>query len=361
MSSLVIAFNAGVFVRLQTGGQIKNFVSSIYNAAVHAGKDAGSINPDEDFESLAFQEVNSAENSNISSAFFAVKTAADKKYSDMLSRMKVELNTTSVKGRKRNVAYFVLGLSGGPFPAWASPHDTIFTFVPPKTCEACPKGVNITPESGRYRGARSGWWCAQRLYLAGLMKFFDEFPSANWYFLSDADTVVFSSVVARAVKILDLNLGTNEDLYMGHARHLNVSHFVMSGGGVLIRGNTMRRIRPYLPLCGINQFGPWCYHHLDWVLGNCLRKINVNASGHPGFAQFDNWCNGHCCLDPPMYACHPFVNRQKMEKQIKKHQDFLVKDLSINWAKRCPDDQYRFDIPARSICAPHPRINGTPR
>jgi len=107
-------------------------------------------------------------------------------------------------------------------------------------------------------------------------------------------------------------LGPSDDLYMGHgyAGEPQVPKFIMSGGGVLLRGRTLRRLKSsgLLQRCAKKHLrGDWCWHHLDWVLGECLLEIGVQPVGHPSFQQFINVCP-RCC-DEKSIACHPVADK----------------------------------------------------
>jgi len=87
--------------------------------------------------------------------------------------------------------------------------------------------------------------------LARLMK---EFPGKDYYFLADADTLVFPDTLDAMTTLLEKEvLSKDEDLYMGDVQcYQDQCHgtscpcknpFVASGGGVLLRGKTMRKLK----------------------------------------------------------------------------------------------------------------------
>mmetsp|Transcript_145999 Transcript_145999/g.468164 ORF Transcript_145999/g.468164 Transcript_145999/m.468164 type:complete len:261 (+) Transcript_145999:173-955(+) len=206
-------------------------------------------------------------------------------------------------------------------------------------------------ESARYLNAPKAWWCAQRYYMDALSKLVSSFPSASWYFLADADTVVFPHVLHPMLRLLDEVLVDTEDLYMGHGRDLSIGRFVMSGGGVLLRGRTARR------LAGTGQWrrcfkenlnGTWCWRHLDWVLADCLREVGITARGHPGFQQFVTRCSD--CCRPESVACHPVKDKAAQKQLVAKHRGIDTSRFLADWAMPCNDNEYRWDQSKKSIC-----------
>merc|ERR1719330_415396 len=173
----------------------------------------------------------------------------------------------------------------------------------------------------------------------------------QYYFLADADTVVFPETLNALLRLLEHEvLSQSDDLYMGHGRDLSIGRFVMSGGGVLVRGRTLRRAAFGGTLQGCSREhlnGSWCWRHLDWVLADCMRKVEVKARGHPAFQQFANKCE---CCKPPAVACHPFKDMAKQRSLIAEHRRFEVSRLSAAWASPCPDGSYRWSQSRQSIC-----------
>merc|ERR1711971_535877 len=110
---------------------------------------------------------------------------------------------------------------------------------------------------------------------------------------------------------------------MGHGADLTFVRFIMSGGGVLLRGSTLRRLQSSGVLSKCIQRvhnGTWCYHHLDWVLAECLRDIGVMPSGHEAFQQMVDKCNS--CCNPPRVSCHPVSLQSELVRLLKTHSEY---------------------------------------
>merc|ERR1711884_64972 len=109
------------------------------------------------------------------------------------------------------------------------------------------------------------WWCAQRT-LVSLLELVQRFPVADYYMLLHSDTVVFRGNLEILLRVLDREvLRDAEDLFMGHGRLLSkeLGPFIMAGGGVLLRGLTLRRLVAdgLLSQCAERQLqGDWCWH-----------------------------------------------------------------------------------------------------
>jgi len=250
-----------------------------------------------------------------------------------------------------SVAYLVLGLTPGARPSWASQEDTIFPFVPPKRCPSCPLSAHKFSTSNEYTKAPQAWWCAQRYYMEALDTLAKTHSDKHYYFLADADTVVFPEALQAMVNLLEhAVLEPADDLYMGHGRDLSVGRFIMSGGGVLIRGRTLRRAAfgGTLQHCAREHVnGSWCWRHLDWVLADCLRLIDVPAHGHEGFNQFINKCD---CCKPPAVACHPVKDKERQRALSARHKRYEVSQLKAAWAQPCPDNAYKWGQSKQSLC-----------
>ena len=65
-------------------------------------------------------------------------------------------------------------------------------------------------------------------------------------------------------------------------------NLVMTGGGALVRGSTLRRLvqSGRLEQCVGYMKKDWCWWHADWVLAECFHGIGVQAEAHPAFQQF---------------------------------------------------------------------------
>lgn len=253
------------------------------------------------------------------------------------------------------VAFFVLGYNNSPRPVWTTPEDRVLLYSPPMTCNQCPHSAQqIKGASGKYINAPLQWWCAQRNYLVGLEQLPKHYPKADFYFLADVDTLVFRESLAALMSLLHHEvLGPSEDVYMGHGYDLSgngIGKIVMSGGGVLLRGRTLRKLGAtgMLRWCMEESLrGSWCWHHLDWAIAECLLKINVTAQGHPAFQQ--NSCHMHG--DAGAVSCHPAKRRKVQKELLKVHRqrfDLGKLRLSASWARPCMGYDWRYDL--QSLC-----------
>lgn len=259
-------------------------------------------------------------------------------------------------GRLFSVAYLVMGLGPDERPIWAAVEDAIMTYRPPAICPCSRPKVR---EAGRYKHAPMGWWCAQRFYMKAVEEFLQVFPNKLYYFLADADTVVFPQSIYSMMWLLERQvLSPSEDLYMGHAidptqgqfgRVAEIGKFIMSGGGVLLRGLTMHKLADSgnLSLCASRALnGSWCWQHLDWVIAECLRRINVIAKGHEAFQQ--NGGSGNC--RPPKIGCHSVKDQADQVRLIQEHKGFDVSRLPADWAAPCEDTAYLWISIGFSVC-----------
>jgi len=233
---------------------------------------------------------------------------------EQLHQYNIGLETPYDKLLQPTVAHLVLGVNTSHRPVWANTADDIFVYVPAQTCPVCPTISNYPPTARLTEPL--GWWCAQRQYMPGLQNLLHMFPEADYYFLSDADTMIFSNRLRAMLAHLEYGiLGPSEDLYMGHGYggEPQVPKFIMSGGGVLIRGRTLRRLKSsgLLQKCAKRHLeGEWCWHHLDWALAECLLELGVHPVGHASFQQFVNVC--HTCCDEKSIACHPVADKSTL-------------------------------------------------
>eukprot|EP00747_Dinoflagellata_sp_TGD_P141268 gnl/TRDRNA2_/TRDRNA2_176103_c0_seq7.p1 gnl/TRDRNA2_/TRDRNA2_176103_c0~~gnl/TRDRNA2_/TRDRNA2_176103_c0_seq7.p1 ORF type:complete len:295 (+),score=7.39 gnl/TRDRNA2_/TRDRNA2_176103_c0_seq7:62-946(+) len=248
-----------------------------------------------------------------------------------------------------SVAFFVLGYNDSEAPLWALDTDDVFTFAPPQNCQTCPTNVTIPRDA--WISKPLSWWCAQRHYMSGLATFFSRFPQSDYYFLVDADTVVFRKRLQSMLSFLTLN-GTKprDDIFMGHS-FLEPSiqlRMVQSGGGVLLSGNALRRLvnTGQLNECANQSLhGAYCWYHLDWTLGASLSTIGVLPHGHQAFQQFKDF--GGC--DETAVACHPV-------KDIVDQRDLIVArehfdhEFDYDSAQPCPDQNYEWTNGWKSIC-----------
>eukprot|EP00927_Polykrikos_kofoidii_P054224 TRINITY_DN4867_c0_g2_i1.p1 TRINITY_DN4867_c0_g2~~TRINITY_DN4867_c0_g2_i1.p1 ORF type:complete len:285 (-),score=54.14 TRINITY_DN4867_c0_g2_i1:153-1007(-) len=230
------------------------------------------------------------------------------------------------------LAFHVMGYNNTKPQPWVLPEDDLHIYAPEQTCRDCPKQSKKAPFSRMT--ASTGWWCAQRSYMDGLTALLRAHPSKDWYVLVDLDTVIFRTPLMTMIKVLNNTLAADEDVYMGHFIKLKgVGHFVMSGGGVLIRGTTLRKLAPHFHTCGLKQKADWCWHHSDWALGECFRSIGIKGRGHQAFQQFVDHCKS--CCGRRSVGCHP-VEPSQQDALLKKHQRELNLDrLSVAWAQPC--------------------------
>jgi len=230
---------------------------------------------------------------------------------ELLRHYNIGLDTPYDNLAQPTVAHLVLGVNESHRPAWAKTEDDVFVLVPQQACPVCPTSAKYPPTARL--SEPQGWWCAQRHYMPGLHKLLLMFPEADYYFLSDADTMIFSSRLRAMLAHLEYGiLGPSDDLYMGHGYGYEpqVPKFIMSGGGVLLRGRTLRRLKSSgrLRKCAKKHLqGDWCWHHLDWALAECLLEIGVQPVGHPSFQQFINMCP--TCCNEKSIACHPVADK----------------------------------------------------
>jgi len=271
-----------------------------------------------------------------------------------------DLETEEVVIPGPSVAYLILGYEDSTRPVWSSKSDDMYIFVPPALCPGCPDYANKSLASGPYLNAPETWWCTQRTYLMALSEFLIQFPDKDYYFLVDANTVVFPRALKTMMSHLDAHiLGPHEDLYMGHGFTLEnypdvgLGRFIQSGGGVLLRGLTLRRLASSgtLSECIEEVYnGTWCWHHCDWILGECLRAINVFPQGHPSMQQHKDFCWEYpepwrCCHEAAV-GCHPVDLGEPMRQMVKMHAEYLEGNPDAladpGWARPCADDAYEW-------------------
>lgn len=196
--------------------------------------------------------------------------------------------------------------------------------------------------------------------MYGLAQFMNVHPDKDYYVFADANTAVFPLALRMIMHLLDASvLKPTDDLYLGHGFNLQsmgpelgFDKFVQSGGGVLVRGLTLRRLAAtgVLLECAEKVYnGTWCYHHLDWILGECLKEIGVRPQGHPAFQQHIDSCKEYaapwrCCHEAAV-ACHPVDEGITMLKLVKMHTEHLAKHLHTltpDWARPCKDENYEW-------------------
>eukprot|EP00927_Polykrikos_kofoidii_P028503 TRINITY_DN24877_c0_g1_i1.p1 TRINITY_DN24877_c0_g1~~TRINITY_DN24877_c0_g1_i1.p1 ORF type:complete len:290 (+),score=33.33 TRINITY_DN24877_c0_g1_i1:149-1018(+) len=234
-----------------------------------------------------------------------------------------EINTNGNVGP--SVAFHVLGYANMSRPVWARERDQVHMFAPNQSCHGCPRTV-VKPKFSNSR-FKSEWWCAQRNYLPSLVDLVTKHPKELEHVVLNAD----------------------DDLYLGHGfrNHNNsVPAFVMTGGGALLRGTTLRRLVQggHLQRCIDRVKTDWCWHHLDWSLSECLLDIGVTPRGSPAFQQFLGLCRT-CCRDNRRVSCHPVKDMGRQRLMVGEHQSVAsmvalgARDRS--WAHPCKVYDFR--------------------
>lgn len=234
-----------------------------------------------------------------------------------------------------SIAIIVLGDHNSSTPMWARPEYNVFLYSPPQSCNQCPSPFPRGDAPGSKYTA--GWWCAQRNFFNGLEELVNKFPHADFYLTVDADTMVFPD--ALNFMLQNIRLEEAQDLFMGDVTEflLFVGRFILTGGGALMRGLTLRRLVDdgHLNDCQNKVRNDWCWDHLDWMLAKCFRLMNVVPRGHEGFNQW-----GNCEL--PVVTCHKVKSVEDQKKLLKQHEDFGSGSFNVSWAQPCPDEVYDF-------------------
>lgn len=248
------------------------------------------------------------------------------------------------------VAFLVLGWPNQRRPPWSRAVDSIVTWSSPQTCQDCSNASKAGPAARM--NYPKGWWCAQRHYWDGLARLMNEFPDKDYYFLADSDTLVFPEVLDSMMTLLENDvLSKDEDLYMGdvhcylepcHGTSCNCKNpFVASGGGVLVRGKTMRKLQAsgHLGSCATKAFKEWCWHHLDWAINECMSEMGVQARFHKSFQQF----SGPWQCPKGAVACHP-VKTQNQRERIWAQRSHETLSLNAAWARPDKGTSYTGEI-----------------
>ena len=167
---------------------------------------------------------------------------------------------------------------------------------------------------------KPSWWCAQRGHLRGVRQLIQEAGDAEYYLLLDHDSRVFPRAMGRLMRLL--RNSEHDDLYAGHLTHPswvglrpdNPLHpmlvpFIASGGGVLLRGCTLQRLRDTGKLALFEErqsSGDLKWAALDWTFGMAMASIGVTARGHAAFQQFTGSDLGLGSCDPACVVCHQY-------------------------------------------------------
>ena len=169
------------------------------------------------------------------------------------------------------------------------------------------------------KGARASsrqWWCAQRQHLSGVARLVQTAPNASWYLTLDTDTLIFPRPLAKLLELLERQLAPAEDLYTGHLHITLLSDtdplaskirpFIATGGGALIRGRTLRKLRDNFVLDRFTReqgHGELRWAALDWVLGAALLAVGVQPRGRESTPR--RLLPGTCCLLPAACCLQP--------------------------------------------------------
>jgi len=260
------------------------------------------------------------------------------------------------------VVFHVLGYDENEMPPWGK-HETLNVFAPDQHEDfnaSCDKDAKPLKWSRTWEPP--GWWATQRQYLDSLHSLLSRHPHADYYMLVDSDTVVFPRNLHALVAYLEEEvLDDDDDLYMGHGLWFhprNDDHmmpFIMSGGGVLLRGRTLRTLKSTGALhdCSARAKTDRCWHHLDWTLASCLSWIGVKPTGHVGFQQFVDECPKCCTHDS--IACHPVKSKDEQvsmtESHFSRHGPVRPQRLTKHLAESCGGKHYAWTGPQGSACA----------
>ena len=99
-------------------------------------------------------------------------------------------NKVRDSGEKPTVAYLILAQPNFTTPLWLNPRDDAIIMSPTQRCKKCPRTAPAPPYARAWSGkARdgTGWWCAQRQYLCGLVELIRLFPNHDYFMLVDQD------------------------------------------------------------------------------------------------------------------------------------------------------------------------------
>jgi hypothetical protein len=250
-----------------------------------------------------------------------------------------------VHRKKMNIAFMVLGMPGSKVEdiAWATKEiaESTLLYIPNQHCdrEVSPaiKISNIA-----WSTHPGSWWCAQSEYLRAVLAVVQQFPNADYYFLADSDTLIFTVQLQRLVDILDHDiLKPQDDLYMGHVweaniydEHVSKFDIIMSGSGVVVRGRTLRRavqegvVKRVHAQMTKDKLVHW---HADWAVAECMRLIGVQPLAHEGFQQFAN--EQGCPL--LAVACHKYNNQIQRQIINSRRPLFSVSIQDVDWAAPC--------------------------
>jgi len=208
-------------------------------------------------------------------------------------------------------------------------------FAPNQSQGAFACETNDKPLNGSRVSAVPGWWAAQRQFMTSLKSLLSKHPAADYYMVVDDDTMVLRHNLQTLITSLERDvLDPNEHLYMGHAvlhPELQIP-YVMSGGGVLLRGGTLRLLdqQGLLDSYALRATRDLCWHHFAWQLGGALAEIGVKALGHPGFQQSMQDCT--TCCHSGSVACHPFKDRALQETLLATYakQEGILKPMKLS-------------------------------
>eukprot|EP00747_Dinoflagellata_sp_TGD_P141254 gnl/TRDRNA2_/TRDRNA2_176103_c0_seq27.p1 gnl/TRDRNA2_/TRDRNA2_176103_c0~~gnl/TRDRNA2_/TRDRNA2_176103_c0_seq27.p1 ORF type:complete len:335 (+),score=16.12 gnl/TRDRNA2_/TRDRNA2_176103_c0_seq27:27-1007(+) len=277
-----------------------------------------------------------------------------------LSEETTSTHATELSDAKVNVsvAFFVAGYNDSGRPVWTRDTDDVFMFSAPQHCPPCNKTGQIEKDTV-WTKKPEAWWCAQRHYLNGLAQLVAQFPQSDYYFLADTDTVVFRKRLRSMLLALSRNASKpRDDIFMGHAWTLPGEFgtgkdlkFVMTGGGVLLSGNALRRLNNTGKLDECSEqslYGAHCWYHYDWALTTCLSSVGILPQGHEAFQQSPQAKWRKVC-DETAVACHPVKHVEDQRQVIRAHNHF-DQEFAYDSAQPCPDDKYEWRTWVKRTC-----------
>eukprot|EP00747_Dinoflagellata_sp_TGD_P141265 gnl/TRDRNA2_/TRDRNA2_176103_c0_seq4.p1 gnl/TRDRNA2_/TRDRNA2_176103_c0~~gnl/TRDRNA2_/TRDRNA2_176103_c0_seq4.p1 ORF type:complete len:257 (+),score=17.91 gnl/TRDRNA2_/TRDRNA2_176103_c0_seq4:131-901(+) len=251
-----------------------------------------------------------------------------------------------------------MGYNDSVRPVWTRDTDDVFMFSAPQHCPPCNKTGQIEKDTV-WTKKPEAWWCAQRHYLNGLAQLVAQFPQSDYYFLADTDTVVFRKRLRSMLLALSRNASKpRDDIFMGHAWTLPGEFgtgkdlkFVMTGGGVLLSGNALRRLNNTGKLDECSEqslYGAHCWYHYDWALTTCLSSVGILPQGHEAFQQSPQAKWRKVC-DETAVACHKVQHVEEQRDLISAH-EYFDQDFDYDSALPCPDEDYAWRAYKKSIC-----------
>lgn len=191
--------------------------------------------------------------------------------------------------------------------------------------------------------------------MSGIEQFLRIVPAVDYYLLVDSDTVVFRDILNLFVQRLEENVNPEKHVYLGQGFLLEnrTSEFITTGSGALLRGHSMRMLlrRNRVQDCAARaEEGDWCWNHLDWTLGSCLRQVGVRPQSHAGFRQWADKKEIGCPM--PSITCHKFAEPVVRSNLMQDQRVFLRtpvnrRTLDARWASPSKHDAWNWTDFAR--------------